>query len=1356
MSAHEADVGSLTGSGKRRGLLWLAIILTGGLAPGARAAGDPPSAVPVTASASTRSPAPSRYLREHIYDTAVHADEALVNVRIANHRWPDCTTLESALDDIGRLEGARTDSERALALWKWFRILVSATGGDYAYEGPPGREVLCQDPHKILTVYGHHQCDGLSWAMCGLWRAGGFIAFDECTFGHTIAALRYRDADGQSRFHNFDPQRRYYPWDSANERVGTCSLPVMHGMVFRHLTAPQQLHSLRTSLRPGESRIRLWTSAGAVVPSGKDKLAAARNAYYQYAPGKRSGVYASVGEEVQRLEALTDPATFERGLYPGSTNVACSPGPESAALHPRAPNQRTELIYRLAPPYVIAEATCEATLRKAAPDDTCRLWLSRDGQRWEPVFDLQNPGRETVTLDLGQSAWAAGRPHLYTAYDAFLKAEFLTHGDVRSVGLDALTLTARRMLNKRTLPNVRPGENVFQVTADRLAPGWALELEVAYRVRGERQSVTRSIREFPHYFRITTPPCAEEVRTNYDLHFNEGELQMERIELRLRPAEAGPITPSLPEAEARAAFTQASPHPADLSAPKRMERPERDVRETSGFFPQADATRGDPERLPALLEQVRGNDPGRRWLAAAALGQYPQALDALLEVFPSADGDLTVYLCKALAQLRDPKALPHLLEKWRRAPNGAPGTRYLPDVFAAIGDRSVVPALVAALPRCRFDFRFHIAHALGVLGGPEAEAALRDLAADDPFPAVREEARRGLTPRELIPPAGQLKPDHPRLLLRPQATPWAISLEQLRAPDTNAAASRLLAQLRAQKSAAAQALVWQLTGDSAAAERALATLRAYRYPGEVDTFHVYFTLTQSALAYDWLHGYGGFTPEIKADIRTRLRPLALRALDFADDHMFHNYIWMSAGGAALWALATAGDDAEANQLFERVRHRFNTGLFPAWKYLDGLPSEPMGYWALYVFTPGALTILATQSAFETDAIGAIRADGDWLARHFENVIHSTLPDLRYVPWGDLQSGPNGGVTYEMAGIMDALTWALRSPQGAHFSRWLASRRGLARFHGDTPWYYFLYTRRLETAPAAPPLSFVAGGPPSAHLLARSGWDDGATIVAFRATDHFGDHHHYDQGSFIVYRNGLLAVDPPVYRTVRGPQQPTDVHNTLLLDGEPQRPVRGQWFKTIADFERNLTAGRRLETGDLLFSTDAGPWTAAAAQLAQAYSPERVRSWVRQVLFVRPAHLVVVDQLTPATEGSLHEVSWLLQLPRPPAVTNGAAWASNGKSWIRCRALLPGNAVPEIAATGVNTHRLSLRYPVPSALRLVHVLDVGDGPAPAAAAEASASILASGIEVRLAGRTYRFAHEPPHGVESGEARAGPRP
>ena len=455
---------------------------------------------------------------------------------------------------------------------------------------------------------------------------------------------------------------------------------------------------------------------------------------------------------------------------------------------------------------------------------------------------------------------------------------------------------------------------------------------------------------------------------------------------------------------------------------------------------------------------------------------------------------------------------------------------------------------------------------------------------------------------------------------------------------------------------------------------------------------------------------------------------------------------MSAGGAALWATATAGDDRASDILYRQVRDRFNHGLFPAWKYLDGLPSEPMGYWSLYVYTPGVLALLAAQSAAERDLVGAVRErDGDWLNRNFDNLIHSTLPNMRYIPWGDLQSGPNGSVAYEMAGIIDASTWALDSPYGAFFSRWLKGKRGLRRFHRETAIFAMLYTDRWQARPKVPPLSYLAGNRASGHFIARSAWDDTATVVALTCTDHLGDHHHYDQGGLTIYRQGLLAVDPPVYHRVRGPQQKTENHNTLILGGRPQRPVRGQWFKTVDDFKRHLGGANGLETGEILSYEEAGEWAAVACQFAQAYPAGLVESCVRELLFVRPNTVLVVDHLVASGGKTLPATQWLLQLPNRPTLRDNFLLASNGNSWLGCRALLP-IASPTFSQTDLHTWRASFHYRADGKrLTLVHQLEVGDGVGggreePAAKVTIGQSL--EEIEVDVGGRRFTFSGRDP--------------
>jgi hypothetical protein len=92
--------------------------------------------------------------------------------------------------------------------------------------------------------------------------------------------------------------------------------------------------------------------------------------------------------------------------------------------------------------------------------------------------------------------------------------------------------------------------------------------------------------------------------------------------------------------------------------------------------------------MNALIDRLRTGDTAERWLASEDLGNYPAAMDARLAEFPKADIDLTLFITKALAQIDDRRAIGPLLEKWKRAPRGAPGTRYIPDALAAIRSRT--------------------------------------------------------------------------------------------------------------------------------------------------------------------------------------------------------------------------------------------------------------------------------------------------------------------------------------------------------------------------------------------------------------------------------------------------------------------------------------------------------------------------------------------------------------------------------------------------------------------------------------------------------------------------------------------
>ena len=594
---------------------------------------------------------------------------------------------------------------------------------------------------------------------------------------------------------------------------------------------------------------------------------------------------------------------------------------------------------------------------------------------------------------------------------------------------------------------------------------------------------------------------------------------------------------------------------------------------------------------------------------------------------------------------------------------------------------------------------------------------------------------------QLIPELDEMAVDHPRLLLRPSETPYAISLDQLAALERDEDFEQMLNQIKGWDGADCQALAWIFTGDSTYAEQAIESMQGYNFSGG-DTFHYYFHLREFALAYDWLYHYEGFTEEIKDDVRSRVNPLAQTALNQTYDHIFHNYIWMSACGVAYWAIATADEDSEADGFFNDIRDRFNDALYVGIEYLDGLPSEPYGYWSLYDYASVVQSLVAFQSAFDRDLSGEVREQyGNWLERHTLNVIHHVQPNMRYISWGDLQSGPNGGVTHEMAGILNMATWALNLPQGIYFDQWLAEKRGLKRFYGETAMHYMLYARHLDIEPQTPALSFVAGGAEQGgHFIARSGWDDGATLVAFGVKDHYGDHNHYDQGQFTIYRNEMLAVDPPVYRGTRGPQQPTDMHNTLLINGNKQRQCRGQWFDTLEKFLDNLDGGAQLETGDFLFYADSIDWAVCAGEFARAYEEGLLDNCVRQLLFIRPGTVIVVDNLYSSLGTDLTDVQWLLQLPSTPTVDGNRVSISRGGSWLRNTPLLPETGEPTVTSTDVSTQRVSYSYSAERTLTIAHLLEVGDGDPAATPSDLQVEQVDDGMEIIIGGRKFIFGNE----------------
>ncbi|HLA40528.1 MAG TPA: dockerin type I repeat-containing protein, partial [Candidatus Glassbacteria bacterium] len=152
----------------------------------------------------------------------------------------------------------------------------------------------------------------------------------------------------------------------------------------------------------------------------------------------------------------------------------------------------------------------------------------------------------------------------------------------------------------------------------------------------------------------------------------------------------------------------------------------------------------------------------------------------------------------------------------------------------------------------------------------------------------------------------------------------------------------------------------------------------------------------------------------------------------------------------------------------------------------------------------------------------------------------------------------------------------------------------------------------------------------------------------------------------------------------------------------------------------------------------GDWAAASGQYAQAYEPGLVESCVRQILFVRPGTLIVVDQLKAPVGKSLNQVDWLLQLAYQPAADSSMCTVSNGTSWLACRPLAPNTPAPTVQTTSVNTWRARYRYTAQNELVLVHRLETGDGEAPDSLPAVDLQVSESSIDLIIGRWSYSFS------------------
>jgi len=365
-----------------------------------------------------------------------------------------------------------------------------------------------------------------------------------------------------------------------------------------------------------------------------------------------------------------------------------------------------------------------------------------------------------------------------------------------------------------------------------------------------------------------------------------------------------------------------------------------------------------------------------------------------------------------------------------------------------------------------------------------------------------------------------------------------------------------------------------------------------------------------ALTFDWC---ASFTDEAQ---RTRWRAYAERTLTniwqpaaaqwgerpfawtgWGTDNPGNNYYYSFLEATMTWALAS-----DSAPWLERLRTR----LLPALTaYAGALPGggsrEGTGYGT------AQMRLFALYRLWRDSTGEDLAAANTHLADTIRFWVHATVPTwTQFAPLGDqARTSVPEIYDYHRRLMLEARALAKDDASRDLASWWLQHIAVKRMAHGFNYRYDLLRAGSGGHAPAA--LDYFAEG--SGRLFARTGWDRDAAWIAFTAGPYVESHAHQDQGAFLLFRDGWLAVTENIW-TRSGIQQGTEVHNVL-------RFVRNG--TTVA--QREGTTSRMTVTRD-----GAGGTLHATADLTPAYGGQAaVRSWERRLDFAADGTVTVGDR-----------------------------------------------------------------------------------------------------------------------------------
>ena len=449
-----------------------------------------------------------------------------------------------------------------------------------------------------------------------------------------------------------------------------------------------------------------------------------------------------------------------------------------------------------------------------------------------------------------------------------------------------------------------------------------------------------------------------------------------------------------------------------------------------------------------------------------------------------------------------------------------------------------------------------------------------------------------------------------------------------------------------------------------------------------------------AFAYDWL--YDDLTP----DQLERYGQAAVRNAKACYDTWrhsdFNNHLYLEYGPVLYVGIALYGegiDDEAAERFALDGAYLLKRHMMPAHEFAgrgDGGWHESMSYHAFFTYE-FAHQIEAWQTATGDDLWGDfVGLDGEGAFQ-----LYSTLPhDGSWIGVADI-----GGRDSFSEANASYLTLTHRRRRDGVAGYWVDHLRDEAQRRkdagrkyvrdGSSWWSYVLW--HDPSAPVTPPAEL----PPArlfrgvGYASMRSDWSPEATFAMFYAQPTwYGGHQHADNASFVIHKNGLLALDSGVYDATdhRGNYYArTIAHNTVTVT-DPREAFGGatwgggragsgandggQVYVGGSDLIGDVAAGSAYARSEIVAYQNHDDFTYVVGDVTASYAPDKVKEFTRAFLFIRPSVFVVFDRVE-STDASFTK-KWLLHSATEPRVVDeGLFEVRNDASTLAVHTLAPG-------------------------------------------------------------------------------------